>query len=143
MKVTKEGVYVASKGKISLIKDTDEDGVADQEEIIDTGWKEAYVAVDATGLAIDKAGNVYFGLGCADFSNAYQLDKETNVLEGITIAGGFTDKAAPGRTRVIRVTDKGQQTLNVDMNDVIRRGQREKAIRLMENDVIVVPESFF
>ena len=29
------------------------------------------------------------------------------------------------------------------MNDVIRRGQREKAIRLLENDVIVVPESFF
>src|SRR5258706_1608548 len=76
MKVTKEGVYVASKGKISLIKDTDEDGKADTEEIIATGWKEAYVAVDATGMALDKEGNVYFGLGCADFSNAYQLDKE-------------------------------------------------------------------
>jgi hypothetical protein len=29
------------------------------------------------------------------------------------------------------------------MNDVIRRGQRDKAIRIIENDVIVVPESFF
>lgn len=76
MKVTKEGVYVASKGKISLIKDTDNDGTADKEEIIATGWKEAFTAVDATGLALDKEGNVYFGLGCADFSNAYQLDKE-------------------------------------------------------------------
>lgn len=76
MKVTKDGVYVASKGKISLIKDTDNDGTADKEEIIATGWKEAYVAVDATGLALDKEGNVFFGLGCADFSNAYQLDKE-------------------------------------------------------------------
>ncbi|MDB5320749.1 MAG: putative heme-binding domain protein, partial [Phycisphaerales bacterium] len=76
MKVTKEGVYVASKGKISLLKDIDGDGTADTEEIIATGWKEAYVAVDATGMALDKAGNVYFGLGCADFSNAYQLDKE-------------------------------------------------------------------
>ena len=36
-----------------------------------------------------------------------QLDKETNILEGITIAGGFTDKAAPGRTRVIRKTPPG------------------------------------
>jgi polysaccharide biosynthesis/export protein len=88
-------------------------------------------------------GNTFFVFGEVRKPGAYQLDKETNVLEGITIAGGFTDKAAPGRTRVIRTTDKGQQTIAVDMNDVIRRGQREKAIRLLENDVIVVPESFF
>jgi polysaccharide biosynthesis/export protein len=88
-------------------------------------------------------GNTFFVFGEVKKPGAYQLDKETNVLEGITIAGGFTDKAAPGRTRVIRTTDKGQQTIAVDMNDIIRRGQREKAIRLLENDVIVVPESFF
>jgi polysaccharide export outer membrane protein len=88
-------------------------------------------------------GNTFFVFGEVKKPGAYQLDKETNVLEGITIAGGFTDKAAPGRTRVIRTTDRGQQTIGVDMNDVIRRGQRDKAIRLLENDVIVVPESFF
>jgi polysaccharide export outer membrane protein len=88
-------------------------------------------------------GNTFFVFGEVKKPGAYQLDKETNVLEGITIAGGFTDKAAPGRTRVIRTDDRGQQTINIDMNDVIRRGQREKAIRLLENDVIVVPESFF
>ena len=88
-------------------------------------------------------GNTFFVFGEVKKPGAYQLDKETNVLEGITIAGGFTDKAAPGRTRVIRTTDRGQQTIGVDINDIIRRGQREKAIRLLENDVIVVPESFF
>jgi polysaccharide export outer membrane protein len=88
-------------------------------------------------------GNTFFVFGEVKKPGAYQLDKETNVLEGITIAGGFTDKAAPGRTRVIRTTDKGQQTLSVNMNDIIHRGQRDKAIRLLENDVIVVPESFF
>lgn len=88
-------------------------------------------------------GNTFFVFGEVKKPGAYQLAKETNILEGITIAGGFTDKAAPGRTRVIRTTAQGPQTLNVDMNDVLRRGQRDKAIRLMENDVIVVPESFF
>ena len=88
-------------------------------------------------------GNTFFVFGEVKKPGAYQLDKDTNVLEGITIAGGFTDKAAPGRTRVIRTTPTGQQTLNVNMNDVIRRGQRDKAIRIIENDVIVVPESFF
>lgn len=97
---------------------------------------------DGDTVLIPK-GNTFFVFGEVKKPGAYQLDKETNVLEGITIAGGFTDKAAPGRTRVIRTTDKGQQTLNVDMNDVIRRGQRDRAIRIIENDVIVVPESFF
>src|SRR2546425_177864 len=93
-------------------------------------------------MFVPKA-SAFFVFGEVKKPGAYQLDKETNVLEGITIAGGFTDKAAPGRTRVIRITDRGQQTLSIDMNDVIRRGQRDKAIRIIENDVIVVPESFF
>jgi protein involved in polysaccharide export with SLBB domain len=74
---------------------------------------------------------------------SYQLDREISVLEGITLAGGFTDKAAPGRTRILRNTPTGQEVLYVDMNDVMKRGQREKAVMLRENDVVVVPESFF
>jgi hypothetical protein len=44
---------------------------------------------------------------------------------------------------VIRNTSKGQETIHIDMNDIIKRGEREKAIVLKENDVVVVPESFF
>lgn len=98
---------------------------------------------DGDTLVVPK-GNTFFVFGEVRKPGAYQLDKDTNVLEGITLAGGFTDKAAPGRVRVIRSTGTGQQeTISVDMNDVIKRGQREKAIPLRENDVVVVPESFF
>jgi putative heme-binding domain-containing protein len=77
IKVTPQGVYVPSKGKISLIKDTDGDGVGDTEEIVATGWKEVFTAVDATGIAMDREGKIYFGLGCANFADAYQIDKQT------------------------------------------------------------------
>jgi polysaccharide biosynthesis/export protein len=97
---------------------------------------------DGDTLVVPK-GNTFFVFGEVRKPGAYQLDKDTNVLEGITLAGGFTDKAAPGRVRVIRSTGAGQETISVDMNDVIKRGQREKAIPLRENDVVVVPESFF
>ena len=97
---------------------------------------------DGDTLVVPK-GNTFFVFGEVRKPGAYQLDKDTNVLEGITLAGGFTDKAAPGRVRVIRSTGTGQETISVDMNDVIKRGQREKAILLRENDVVVVPESFF
>jgi polysaccharide biosynthesis/export protein len=85
----------------------------------------------------------YFVFGEVKKPGAYVLDKETNILEGITVAGGFTDKAAPGRTRVIRSTPQGQKVIDVDMNDILRRGREAKAVMLQESDVVVVPESFF
>ena len=87
--------------------------------------------------------NNFFVFGEVRKPGSYPLDKETNVLEGITIAGGFTDKASPSRTRLIRVGLAGPQVLEIDMNDIVKRGQRDKALRLQANDVVVVPESFF
>ncbi len=88
-------------------------------------------------------GNTFFVFGEVKKPGDYQLEKDTTVLEGISVAGGFTDKAAPGRTRIIRSTPKGQETIEVDVNDIIKRGRREKSIPLKDNDVIVVPESYF
>ena len=85
----------------------------------------------------------YFVFGEVRKPGAYPFEKETNILEGITVAGGFTDKAAPGRTRVIRSTQQGQKVIEVDMNDILRRGREAKAVMLQESDIVVVPESFF
>jgi len=99
--------------------------------------------MDGDSIVIPK-GNTFFILGEVRKPGAYPLDRETNILEGITLAGGFTDKASPGRVRVIRSTlEGGQQVINVNMNDIIKGGERERAISLRENDVVVVPESFF
>jgi len=96
-----------------------------------------------TVFVVSRDDNSFFVFGEVKKPGSYPLDRETNILEGITIAGGFTEKASPSRTRVIRVGTTGQQVLEIDMNDVIKRGQRDKAVRLQANDVVVVPESFF
>jgi putative heme-binding domain-containing protein len=71
-----EGVLVASKGKCSLLIDTDGDGKADKEVVVADGWKELPHGVDALGVAVDpKDGSVYFGLGCQDYTNAYGVGK--------------------------------------------------------------------
>ncbi len=101
------------------------------------------VKVQEGDTVVVPKGNTFFVFGEVKRPGAYQLDKETSILEGITIAGGFTDKAAPGRARVIRNTPTGQQVLNIDMNEILKRGQSDRAMRLQENDVVVVPESFF
>ncbi|HEV3121792.1 MAG TPA: ThuA domain-containing protein [Isosphaeraceae bacterium] len=68
------GVFVACKGKCSLIVDTDGDDVADKEILVAQGWKPLEHGVDALGVAVADDGSVYFGLGAADYTNAYQLD---------------------------------------------------------------------
>ena len=65
MALAPEGVYVASKGRISLIAN----GKA---TVVAQGWKEIPHGVDALGVALDAKGNLYFGLGCHDFTNIYK-----------------------------------------------------------------------
>lgn len=69
------GVFVPSKGKVSLIVDTNGDDKADEEIIVATGWKEISQNVDAVGIAMDKAGNIYFGLGTVNYANAYLVNE--------------------------------------------------------------------
>ncbi|WP_051946031.1 c-type cytochrome [Verrucomicrobium sp. BvORR106] len=72
------GVMVGSKGKVSFFPDRNGDDRADGEEIAASGWKESFHGVDTVGLAMDpKDGSFYFGLGCANFADAYLIDKKT------------------------------------------------------------------
>lgn len=74
-----QGVFVPSKGKLSLIVDKDGDDIADEEIIVATGWKEITQNVDAIGCAVDKDGNIYFALGTANYANGYLIDKDTGI----------------------------------------------------------------
>jgi len=72
-----DGVFVAAKGKLALILDRDRDGRADEEVTVAEGWPVLMHNVDALGVALDREGNIYFGLGCANFTDAYLIDKTT------------------------------------------------------------------
>jgi hypothetical protein len=45
----------------------------------------------------------------------------------VAMTGGFTERAAPNRTKVIRThVDGRQDTIVVDLNEVVKRGRKEK-----------------
>ena len=91
-----DGLFVAAKGKVVLLADTDGDGKADKETVIAEGWPATTVSVDAVGVAFDpRDGSVYFGLGCADYSNAYQTDKEGRSKFKLDSERGTILKVAP------------------------------------------------
>ena len=63
---------------------------------------------------------------------SYKITKGLTVMKAITLAGGFTDKAAEGRVKIIRKTHEGEVTLKASMDDPV-----------LPDDVISVPESLF
>lgn len=89
------GVFTPSKGKLSLIVDKDGDDRADEERIVATGWKEIPQNVDATGIAMDSEGWLYFGLGTADYSNAYQVDEQGVAGYDLTSDRGTVQRLSP------------------------------------------------
>ncbi|HEY7158086.1 MAG TPA: ThuA domain-containing protein [Gemmataceae bacterium] len=93
------GVFVASKSKVSLIVDTDGDDKADKEIVVAQGWQESFHAVDALGVALDGDGNVYFGLGCANFADAYLRDKQGKSHFDLSNEHGTILKVSPDFTK--------------------------------------------
>jgi putative heme-binding domain-containing protein len=69
------GMFVAAKGKLSLIVDTNNDDKADKEIVVATGWPGTFHQVDAVGVAVAPDNSIYFGIGCWNFADPYQLDK--------------------------------------------------------------------
>ncbi|HSG05671.1 MAG TPA: polysaccharide biosynthesis/export family protein, partial [Nitrospiria bacterium] len=63
---------------------------------------------------------------------SYLYDDQMTILKAIALAGGLTDKAAPGRTRIIRNDNGKEVSFKVKMEDSIE-----------PEDVIMIPESFF
>jgi polysaccharide biosynthesis/export protein len=77
-------------------------------------------------------------------ARACRLDHTTTAIQGVAMAGGFTELAAPNRRKVIRThVDGRKETIVADLNEVVKRGRPEKDPPLMLNDVVVIPESFF
>jgi polysaccharide export outer membrane protein len=62
----------------------------------------------------------------------YPYEKGLTIHKVITMAGGFTDKAAVGRTKVLRIVNGEEQSLRVSLDAIV-----------FPEDIVVVPRSFF
>lgn len=87
--------FVPSKGKVSMFVDRDGDDVADEEVVVAEGWKEIPQNVDAVGIAMDSDGAIYFGLGTADYSNAYLIDDQGKAHYDLESERGTVQRIAP------------------------------------------------
>ncbi len=75
---------------------------------------------------------VFYVAGEVKQPGRYPFEEGLTVLKAVITAGGFSDKAAPRRTHIIREQGNAKAKLAVKLEDHIRPG-----------DTIVVPESWF
>ncbi|MBN2106020.1 MAG: polysaccharide biosynthesis/export family protein [Deltaproteobacteria bacterium] len=98
---------------------------------------------DKDTLFIPTAESFYI-IGQVNKPGPYPLiDRELTLVEGIGIAGGFTNIAARNSTRIIRTENGQEKVLEVRVDDITKAGKKIRDVIIQPNDIIIVPESFF
>jgi len=76
---------------------------------------------------------VVYVTGQVNRPSAFNVEPDTTVIQAVTMAGGFTALAAQGKIKIIRKVKGAEKVLkNVPLHE-----------KLMPEDVMVIPESFF
>jgi polysaccharide export outer membrane protein len=156
--VVKPGIYALSGSTTflellskagGLTKDAGEKAVINRRSNI-AGKKESVITIDLKRLVEDgdaslnitimdgdyiyvpKAG-VFYITGEVKKPDAYKFEDGETVFKAISAAGGFTENASTGRVKIIRKVDGKEKVIE-------KAGMNE---RVLPDDIIVVPESFF
>lgn len=82
-----------------------------------------------------------FILGEVQKPGKYPLKSKTTLLQGITIAGGFTPTAARNKMVLFRFLDNGggDERMKVSYDDIVLRDGSRQNVELKPGDTVVVP----
>ncbi|PIU51678.1 hypothetical protein COS91_03220 [Candidatus Desantisbacteria bacterium CG07_land_8_20_14_0_80_39_15] len=83
-----------------------------------------------------------FILGEISKPGMYKLEEAPNLLELVTIAGGFTKEATLSSTKVIRGEPGKPIVLSSNLNKVISRADMSENLVLQSGDIVYVPRFF-
>lgn len=86
---------------------------------------------DGDTLLVQKARLVYV-FGQVKAPGAYPVDKDTTVLQALSLSGGVTDRGSTGRIKIVRTVDGKKKEIKVKLTDIVEPG-----------DTIIVSERFF
>jgi polysaccharide export outer membrane protein len=87
---------------------------------------------DGDTIFVPRAESIYV-FGQVKNPGAYALQqKDTSVLQALSLAGGVTDRGSTSRIKIVRMVDGEKQEIKVKLSD-----------RVLAGDTIIVPERFF
>jgi polysaccharide export outer membrane protein len=88
-------------------------------------------ASDSDVTRVDIKESVYV-FGQVKNPGAYVIQKDTTVLQALSLAGGVTDRGSTTRIRVVRLLAGEKVESKIKLNDIVHPG-----------DTVLVPERFF
>lgn len=86
---------------------------------------------DGDTIFVPRAESVYV-FGQVKNPGAYSIQRNTTVLQALSLAGGVTERGATGRIKIVRIEKGKTVEVKVKLTDVVLPG-----------DTIMVPERFF
>jgi polysaccharide export outer membrane protein len=86
---------------------------------------------DGDTIFVPRAETVYV-FGQVKNPGAYPVQRNTTVLQALSLAGGVSERGAVGRIKIVRVEKGNTVEVHVKLTDIVRPG-----------DTIMVPERFF
>ncbi len=99
---------------------------------LETGSLNNKVALrDGDTIFVPRAETVYL-FGEVKSPGAYPIQKDTTVLQALSLAGGVAERGSTSRIRIIRIVNGAKKELNAKLTDLVQAG-----------DTIVVLERFF
>ena len=86
---------------------------------------------DGDTIFVPRAETVYV-FGQVKNPSAYAVQKDTTVLQALSLAGGVTENGAMNRIKIVRIVDGIKVELKMRLTDIVKPG-----------DTIIVPERYF
>jgi polysaccharide export outer membrane protein len=86
---------------------------------------------DGDTIFVSRAQSVYV-FGEVRNPGAYSIQKNTTVLQALSLAGGVSEHGAMNRIQVVRVEKGHKREIKVKLTDIVR-----------PEDTIIVPQRFF
>jgi polysaccharide export outer membrane protein len=82
-------------------------------------------------------------VGQAAQPKAIPYRADMSILDAMISVGGLTTYAAGDRSKLVRMVNGQQTTINVRLQDLLEDGDITANVALQPGDIIIIPESFF
>ena len=133
--------------KILRLKNGQEESITvNMQDITQKGEKEKDIVLEPDDIIVVPKGFWQISVvGEVTKPNRYNMPKERQltVMEALAMAGGFTKDADLSGAKILRSKQGQKELIQLNINDIMVRGDKDKNVTLNPDDIIVIPKGFW